>query len=190
MLNPTLTSLWLSVCLSVYVRACVCHHHSPTEIQGREVRRHPQVEAAQPELGGLSPQDHQSRWNRVSHHRCRGNAVPDVIAAISFFLLRHTGVLGSRWHTHVHKQTHTFAPWRTPKEHLGFFWFFGSPHLIALMFASCLKAIYSSCDDVATSCKKMSLIIITFAALTCLCAEKKKKNSTPTFFLSCFMFMI
>lgn len=27
----------------------------PTEIQGREVRRHPQVEAAQSELRGLSP---------------------------------------------------------------------------------------------------------------------------------------
>lgn len=27
----------------------------PTEIQGREVRRHPQVEAAQSELCGLSP---------------------------------------------------------------------------------------------------------------------------------------
>lgn len=94
-----------TVCLSVCACATI---HPPTEIQGREVRRHPQVEAAQPELGGLSPQDHQSRRNRVSHHCCRGNAVPDRSNSchLLFFLLRHTGVLRSCWHTHKHKQTH------------------------------------------------------------------------------------
>ena len=68
------------------------------EIQGREVRRHPEVEAAQSELRGLSPQDHQSRRRRVSHC-CRGNALSDESNSTYHFVTHW-----STWrHPHAHK---------------------------------------------------------------------------------------
>lgn len=63
---------------------------------------HPQVEAAQPELCGLSSQDRQSRRRRVSHC-CRGNTLPDESNS-TYYFVPHS----STWR-HLHTQTCTVA---------------------------------------------------------------------------------
>lgn len=70
------------------------------EIQGREVWWHPQVEAPQPELCGLSPQDHQSRRRRVSRC-CQGNAPPDESNSTYHFV--------THWSTWRLPHTHTYS---------------------------------------------------------------------------------
>lgn len=72
----------------------------PAEIQGREVWWHPQVEAAPPELGRLSPQDHKSQRRRVSHC-CWGNAAPDESNS-TYHFVPHLST-PTHWRSHTPK---------------------------------------------------------------------------------------
>lgn len=96
----------------IYIICTLTHHHYcnflggwlcvPAEIQSWEMWWHPQVEAPQSQLGGLSPQDYQSRRRGVSHC-CQGNALPDEFNS-TYHFVTHMSTL-----THPYTRKHTYS---------------------------------------------------------------------------------